>query len=207
MFLFVACVKTTDERSIYARDLTLLEIGQLEPYAEITSSADDTDPAQRSMSYQVASVEQSVPVEFTPPVESATTVVRRAGSTEVSTESSSSHSSIPLYEERIATRKQRVKTGEVKISKRIVTDTIATETPIKREKITIEIESIYGGDTQIDFADAKVADDGSISMGIYEERTEVCRQVVPYQNVSVRKEVVEDVVKTQQNAQARRAVR
>ena len=33
-------------------------------------------------------------------------------------------------------------------------------------------------------------------MGIYEERVENCRQVRPYRNVSVRKEVVEDVVRT-----------
>ncbi len=112
--------------------------------------------------------------------------------------SASDDLSFLLYEERLSTRKQRVKTGEVRISKRVITDTTETATPVKKEKIVIEIESIYGGDTKIDVDEAEVAEDGSISLGIYEERTEVCRQVKPYQNVSVRKEVVEDVVKTQE---------
>ncbi len=166
-----SCVKTTDEKSIYARELTLLEISQLEVYTESTGV--DSSSAVSTASRQTVLQEKV-------------------------TEPSASDLSIPLYEERLSTQKQRVKTGEVKISKRIVTETLETSTPIKREKIIIEIESIYGGDTRIDFDDAQVAEDGSISMGIYEERAEVCRQVVPYQNVAVRKEVVDDVVKTQQ---------
>ncbi len=103
-----------------------------------------------------------------------------------------------LYEERLSTRKQRVRTGEVRISRQTVTETTETLTPVKKEKIIIEIESIYGGDTQIDVDNAEVGEDGSISMGIYEERAEICRQVRPYQSISVRKETVEDVVKTQE---------
>ncbi|MGB7485133.1 MAG: DUF2382 domain-containing protein, partial [Phormidesmis sp.] len=166
----------------------------------------------RSISYRVASVEDSVPVEAplevlreTPNPALASSVSGAAIASPIASEqrtskaaSVSDDSSLLLYEERLSTRKQRIKTGEVRISKRIVTEATDTATPIKKEKIIIEIESIYGGDTKIDVDAAEVAEDGSISMGIYEERAEVCRQVQPYQNVSVRKEVVEDVVRTQE---------
>ena len=105
---------------------------------------------------------------------------------------------IQLYEERLTTQKQRIKTGEVKISKQTITETSDTNIPITREKVIIEIESIYSGQTRVDFGDAEVAADGTVRMGIYEEQAEVCRRIVPYQNVSVRKEAVQDIVSTQQ---------
>ena len=44
----------------------------------------------------------------------------------------------------------------------------------------------------------KRGEDGTVRMGIYEDQTEVCRRVVPYQNVAIRKEVVSDIVPIQQ---------
>lgn len=105
---------------------------------------------------------------------------------------------IQLYEEHVVTSKQRIKTGEVKISKHTTTDTSSSNIPITREKVIIEIESIYGGETRVNFGDAQVDDDGTVRMGIYEEQAEVCRRIVPYQNIAVRKEIVEDNVTVQQ---------
>lgn len=99
-----------------------------------------------------------------------------------------------LYEEKLFTRKRRVKTGEVRISKQIVHSQTAAAVPITKEKIVIEIESIYGTDTRLDIGEARVAEDGSMRMDIYEEQATVCREVIPYQSVSVRKEVVSDIV-------------
>jgi len=227
-----SCARTTDSNVLYAHNLSSDAVNQLEVYSEDNHLADrhlaDHHLAQsnafqsnavesRSITYSVASVENSMPVE-TPlevlretPDPALTARVSDAAvaspnvseplaskAVSASTALVSDDSSLLLYEERLSTRKQRIKTGEVRISKRIVTETTDTATLIKKEKIIIEIESIYGGDTKIDVDAAEVAEDGSISMGIYEERAEVCRQVQPYQNVSVRKEVVEDVVKTQE---------
>jgi uncharacterized protein (TIGR02271 family) len=108
------------------------------------------------------------------------------------------HLPIQLYEEHLVTSKQRIKTGEVKISKRTVTEQSNTTIPLTREKIIIEIESIYGGETRVNFGDAEVAEDGAVRMDIYEEQAEVCRRIVPYQTIAVRKEVVEEVVAIQQ---------
>ena len=107
-------------------------------------------------------------------------------------------SHIELYEEQLVTQTRRVKTGEVKITKRIVTDNATADIPITREKIIIEIESVYGGDTRIDIGEAETAEDGSIRMGIYEEQALSCRKITPYQNVSVRKETVSDTVRAQE---------
>jgi uncharacterized protein (TIGR02271 family) len=104
---------------------------------------------------------------------------------------------VQLYEERLVTQKQRVKTGEVKIYRRMVTDTTNVAVPVTKEKIIIEIESVYGNDTRVKFGDAQTEEDGSVRMGIYEDQVDICRQVVPYQAVSVRKEVVQDVVEAQ----------
>lgn len=115
-----------------------------------------------------------------------------------SNNSTSFEKPIQLYEERLTTHKQRIKTGEVKISKKTVTETTHSNIPITREKVIIEIESIYSGQTRVDFGNAEVSADGTVRMGIYEEQAEVCRRIVPYQNISVRKETVRDAVSTQQ---------
>lgn len=164
----VSCARTTDENSLIARSLTSAEIYGLKPHENAAHSTEQTVSRTEDASIKI-SEDRHI---------------------------SAPQSVIPLYEERLSTRKQRVKTGEVKISKRIVTEKTKTSTPIKKEKIVIEIESIYGGETQIAVDDAEVAEDGSISMGIYEERAEVCRQVLPYRSVNVRKEIIQDVVKT-----------
>ena len=99
-----------------------------------------------------------------------------------------------LFEETLVTKKRRVKTGEVRISKQIVTSTGTAAIPVTKEKIVIEIESIYGADTRLNIGEAVAAKDGSITMDIYEDQATVCREVKPYQSISVRKEVVNDVV-------------
>ena len=104
---------------------------------------------------------------------------------------------IQLFEERLTTHKRRIKTGEVRISKQIVTSSESASVPVKKEKIIIEIESVYNADTRLDIGQAKVAEDGSMSMDIYEEQVSVCREVVPYQSVSVKKQVVNDVVEAE----------
>jgi len=49
---------------------------------------------------------------------------------------------------------------------------------LKHLVVDMNIESFYSGDTSIDFDDAKVSEDSSLSIGLYKDRTEVCRQLV-----------------------------
>ena len=101
---------------------------------------------------------------------------------------------VQLFQEQLITDKRRIKTGEIKISKQIVTETSKADIPVMKEKIVIEIESIYGGRTSIAVDDAEVDEQGVMHMGIYEEQARVCRQVIPHQQVSIRKEVIQETI-------------
>ncbi len=141
-------------------------------------------------------VAQTLPMETPAVVE--TSPVQPASSTVAVGSLNSSDLPIQLYEERLVTQTRRIKTGEVKISKRIVTDSASADIPVTREKIIIEIESIYSGETRLNIGDAETAEDGSIRMGIYEDQALSCRTIVPYQTVSVRKEAVTETVTAQE---------
>lgn len=198
------CSRSKQAGHVYIRDMNKEDLQALHAY-------EDGQPISEALLYQQnayetalveRSVEQSVAVEASAPVGGMpmATVVNTQPPLEPQLEPQPGPQNRPiqLYEERLVTSKQRVKTGEVKISKRTVTESIGTEVPITREKVIIEIESIYAGETRVDFGDAEVGEDGTVRMGIYEDQTEVCRRIVPYQNVSIRKEIVSDVVPIQQ---------
>ncbi len=190
------CIDVPAENRVHARTLNRDEFKALPEY-------DDSQPLEAG---QVRQMYQMMPVEQTLPVEmaglSSSAVVATEASEQRETQPLSqvndAERPIQLYEERLVTQKQRVKTGEVTISRRTVTETTNAAVPVTKEKVIIEIESIYGGETRVDFGDAQVGEDGTVRMGIYEEQAEVCRRIVPYQNVSVRKEVVQDVARTQE---------
>ena len=203
------CSRSRQAGHVYIRDMNREDLNALHAYEDGQPVSEDLLHQQRAYETMLVErpVEQSVAVENSAPVEGipmATSVNTQPASmntqpelqTELRTEPQ--NRPIQLYEERLITNKQRVKTGEVKISKRTVTESVGTEVPITREKVIIEIESIYAGETRVDFGDAEVGDDGTVRMGIYEDQTEVCRRVVPYQNVSIRKEVISDIVPIQQ---------
>jgi len=197
------CTDVPNENRIYTPTLNREEFKLLPRYDDSqydNSQVGETNQTLRM--YQTNPVERSLPVEATIPVEARKTIAVQAAAAQAvppqPQEVEGKDRPIQLYEERLTARKQRVKTGEIKISKRTVTERQSTSTPITREKVIIEIESVYGGETRVDFSDAEVAEDGTMRMGIYEEQTEVCRRVVPYQNVNIRKEVVQDVVETQE---------
>ena len=196
------CSKNFEQDTVYVRSLNQEEFKRLQPYSPTGELYDRSEPA----------VEQSIPVEASAPVEGIAfvepatqpqTAIKPAPTTPnqpslTQSQSSAKDKPIQLYEERLITQKQRIKTGEVKISKQTITETTEADIPITREKVIIEIESIYSGQTRVDFGDAEVSADGTVRMGIYEEQAEICRRIVPHQTVSVRKEVVQDVIHTQQ---------
>lgn len=198
------CADLSDTDRIYVGTLNRDEFSTLTTYDDRLQA----EPGQAFETYQMTSLEQSANVEMTPPIERAGVVAvqpeaiappyQAPSIVEESATPEPQDRPIQLYEERLSTQKHRVKTGEVRISKRTVTETANTAVPITKEKVIIEIESVYGGETRVDFGDAQVDEDGSVRMDIYEDQAEVCRRVEPYQNVSVRKEVVQDVVRIQE---------
>jgi uncharacterized protein (TIGR02271 family) len=206
---------SSHEARLYVSALTQNEFKALASYHDDQIAVDQPSTQQ----YEMAPLEQSIragrsATNFTP--SSATTYILSQNSAEqtsatqavtptttsVGAQGTSRAASpdqlVQLYEERLVTQKQRVKTGEVKIFRRTVTDSANVSVPVTKEKIIIEIESLQGGETRVELGDAQVGEDGSVRMGIYEDQVDICRRIVPYQTVSVRKEVVRDIVEAQE---------
>lgn len=97
-----------------------------------------------------------------------------------------------LYEERLIANKQRHKTGEVSIGKRVETETDTVSVPVEKERVVIER---HEGDEaaiapeSVDFETGEVA-----SVDLYEERASIEKQTVVKEEVSIKKEVERDSV-------------
>ena len=101
---------------------------------------------------------------------------------------------IRLYEERLMVNKQRAKTGEVAIGKRVETETASVAVPIEKERIVIERSDATAGRAvspgTADFAGGKVAE-----VELYEETADIKKQAFVREEVSVRKEVEQENVR------------
>jgi uncharacterized protein (TIGR02271 family) len=100
---------------------------------------------------------------------------------------------IRLYEERLLTSKERVKTGEVAIGKHVETETAQVSIPVEKERVIIE-RTTPSGKTEVapgtaDFREGEVA-----RMEVYEETAEVHKQAFVREEVNIRKEVARDTV-------------
>jgi uncharacterized protein (TIGR02271 family) len=100
---------------------------------------------------------------------------------------------IRLYEERLLTNKNRVKTGEVAVGKRIETETAQVSIPVEKERVIIErtspTETTPVTPGTADFQEGEVA-----RMEVYEETADIQKQAFVREEVNVRKEVAHDTV-------------
>lgn len=100
---------------------------------------------------------------------------------------------IRLYEERLLTNKNRVKTGEVAVGKHIETETAKVSVPVEKERVIIERTNptdttpITPGEA--DFREGEVA-----RMEVYEETADIQKQAFVREEVNIRKEVARDTV-------------
>jgi uncharacterized protein (TIGR02271 family) len=110
---------------------------------------------------------------------------------ELYTTDEQNHQKLKLYEERLIADKQRQKTGEVKVSKRVVTETAEATVPVEKEKIIIEFTPATGTVTtgSTDFREIEVA-----RMDVHEETADIHKETFARGEVTVRKEVVQDTV-------------
>lgn len=104
------------------------------------------------------------------------------------------HQTLKLYEERLVANKNRQKTGEVAVGKRVETETARASVPIEKERVVIERVTpadagrvVSVGDT--DFQSGEVA-----RMEVYEETADIHKEAYVREEVNVRKEVVRDTV-------------
>ncbi len=104
---------------------------------------------------------------------------------------------IKLYEERLVIDKEREKSGEVTIGKRVETETASVSVPIERETIVVErtdaTDNTVANSGTVDFRDGEVA-----RMEVYEESADIEKKAFVREEVSVRKEVDRDTVEAKE---------
>ncbi len=105
-----------------------------------------------------------------------------------------SHQNLKLYEERLVANKQRAKTGEVAVGKRVETQTAKASVPIEKERVVIErVTPVEAGRVvsvgEADFQSGEVA-----RMEVYEETADIRKEAYVREEVNIRKEVVRSTV-------------
>ncbi len=112
--------------------------------------------------------------------------------------SEQNHQTFKLYEERLIANKNRVKTGEVAVSKHIETETATVSVPITKERVVIEraTPSTVGqivSPSEIDFQAGEVA-----RIELYEEKPEFHKETFVREEVRVTKIVDKDTIEAQE---------
>lgn len=100
---------------------------------------------------------------------------------------------LKLYEEKLIAEKQRRKTGEVAVGKRVESETASVSVPIEKERVVIErsapsdAREVAPG--SVDFHEGEVA-----RMEVYEESANIEKKAFVREEVGIRKEVDRDTV-------------
>lgn len=100
---------------------------------------------------------------------------------------------IRLYEERLMVNKQREKTGEVAVGKRVETETATVAVPVEKERLVIERTDATQG-TVASPGTANFSGGTVANVELYEETADIKKQAFVREEVSVRKEVERDTV-------------
>jgi len=106
------------------------------------------------------------------------------------------HGTLKLYEERLVTNRNRVKTGEVAIGKHVETETAEASVPLEKERVVVERHSTNGkpvGSHSPQFKEGEVA-----RMDVYEDEATIEKEAYAREEVSVRKETERDVAKAKE---------
>lgn len=106
------------------------------------------------------------------------------------------HPTLKLYEERLIANKNRVKTGEVAVGKRVETQTAQVSVPVEKERVVIERTTPTDAGTTAS-PGANAFREGEVArMEVYEETADIQKKAFVREEVNIKKEVVQDTVKT-----------
>jgi uncharacterized protein (TIGR02271 family) len=104
--------------------------------------------------------------------------------------------SLKLYEERLITQRNRVKTGAVTLGKHVETETAEVAEPIEKERVVIERQK--AGGRPVAGKDPTFEDEEMARMEVFEDRVDVQKEPFVREEVSMRKERDRDTVKAQE---------
>lgn len=214
------CDVDVNRQRVYAVGIATKDQAEnLPEYDENITVDYDYEERVRNIYRRTSTMEQSAPVEASPPVESprvARTYSRTATPRPVPNRTrpatyerqtytydrepslyqmnEQEHQKLRLYEERLVTSKNRRQTGEVAIGKRVETETVRASVPVEKERVVIERTTPTNvGATvppsEVNFREGEVA-----HMEIYEETADIIKQPFVREEVTIRKEVERNTV-------------
>jgi uncharacterized protein (TIGR02271 family) len=110
----------------------------------------------------------------------------------------SEQENIKLYEERLVVDKEREKTGEVSIGKRVETEMANISVPVEKERVVIERTSLNDSrpidPNTIEFGETEVA-----RIDVYEESATIDKEAFVREEVTIRKQVEQNIVSGQES--------
>ena len=104
------------------------------------------------------------------------------------------HQNLRLYEERLVANKQRQKTGEVIVGKRVETQQAQVQVPIEKERVVIERTASADVGRPIAPGEAAFEQGEVARVEVYEETPDIRKEVFVREQVNVRKEVDRDTI-------------
>ena len=108
------------------------------------------------------------------------------------------HQTLKLYEERLIANKERRKTGEVAIGKRVETDTARVSVPVDKERVIIErVTPADAGRTVT--PDATAFKEGEVArLEIHEETADIKKEAFVREEVNIKKVVDQETVEAKE---------
>ncbi|HEY9656882.1 MAG TPA: DUF2382 domain-containing protein [Allocoleopsis sp.] len=107
------------------------------------------------------------------------------------------HQNLRLYEERLIANKQRQKTGEVIVGKRVETEQAQVQVPIEKERVVIERTTPVDAGTAVAPGEATFEQGEVARVEVYEETPDIRKEAFVREEVNVRKEVEQETVNAQ----------
>lgn len=104
------------------------------------------------------------------------------------------HQNLKLYEERLIANKNRAKTGEVAVGKRVETNTAQVSVPVEKERVVIERTTPINAGTTVTPGEADFREGEVARIEVYEETADIHKEAFVREEVNVRKEVDRDMV-------------
>jgi uncharacterized protein (TIGR02271 family) len=104
------------------------------------------------------------------------------------------HQNLKLYEERLIANKNRNKTGEVAVGKRVETDTAQVSVPVEKERVVIERTTPTDAGATVSPSNADFREGEVARIEVYEETADIHKEAFVREEVNVRKEIDRDMV-------------
>ena len=196
------------QERVYVEGLTKDQVEHLPEYEGVDSVDYNYEERVRGV-YRENSVGQSAPVEGTAVRTQTATGIGTAAAYTADTYDYNEHDAdlyemdqaggnqlIQLYEERLVAGKERVRAGGVKVGKHVESQTAEVSVPVEKERVVIE-RSTPGTTTAVGAAD-HVFEDGEVAnVEVFEEKASVRKEAFVREEVNVRKETKQEVVREQ----------